>query len=55
MMTNSAVPIAVKPSMRPITISPVRTGFVTTVKIVRLLMSAGKLKALKNRANSITR
>ena len=35
--------MAAKPTIRPSTISLARTGLVTTVYIVRFLMSAGRL------------
>ena len=55
MTASRTVPTIVNPTIRPRTISLDRTGLVTTVWIVRLRMSAGRLKALRNRASSSTR
>ena len=52
---SSMVPTAAKPTIRPSTTSLARTGLVTIVCRVRLLMSAGMLRELRKIASNRTR
>jgi len=55
MIASRPVPISAKPSVRPSTISAVRTGLVFTVWMARDLKSAGRLKTASRSVTVQTR